>query len=74
MSRNKVELPALDVTKSVSNFKTNQRLDKSQIKEHKNIHIGITNFNSKLYKMKKENVMRNKKKKSKPMCFGRVFF
>ena len=70
MSRNKVSLPTLDVTKSGTTIKTINTNKTRNISDYRNIHIGINNFNSKLNQIKMEKVLRNKAKKLKPLVFG----
>jgi len=71
MSRNnnKLQLPLL--TNSLGGIDINSnRVYKSINKEQRNIHLGITNFNSKLNELRKNKVIENKLKKFNPSVFG----
>ena len=73
MSRNlKLELPLLQNSMSHNNFKFNYVGEKKEKKREntQNVHIGITNFNSKLYEKKKIKVSENKIKNLDLLKFG----
>lgn len=71
MSRNnKFQLPLLTNSLSGSELKS-KRHSKTHNKEIKNIHIGITNFNSKQHQMRLKKVKENKLRTKNPSKFGK---
>jgi hypothetical protein len=70
MSRNnKFQIPSLTISLGGTDINSN-RAYKSSNKYLRNIHLGITNFNSKQYEKRKNQVIENKLKKIKPSIFG----